>query len=460
MLVCTAQHRSRSDPQDLGDLVAVQLGTHGIQLLLLHQGADADLEIVIDARQTLRLAHVAGRAVRAGQAMQPGQQRPGVGDVSANRRVRPLPAPIAVEAQMQLNQPGNGLEGVLVEAHRLQPACGQLRADHLVVMEADAAVVLEAPGRRFADVVQQRGQTQHEVGTGHQRSRGAGRTLQCDGLLEHDQRVLVDVLVPVVLVDLELERRQLRKDLRGQAGLHEQREPLPGRGAHDQLDELVADPLGRDDLQRRRHLGHRRRDLGPRRETQLRHEPCGAHHPQRVVGEGHLRGAGGTQDPGRQISQPIMGVDELQRGKPHGHGVDGEVAPEQVVQQVVTEGDHGLSAGAVVGVRPIRRHLDNVVAFAGADGPEGPANVPVGVRPLGQECLGLLRSRGCGEVQVRRHTPQEGVAHGPTHKSDLVTGVLKAGAELGEQGQHRGQPPHGLTKQGSVRIGGRHERQG
>jgi len=61
--------------------------------------------------------------------------------------------------------------------------------------------------------------------------------------------VLVDILVPVVLVDLELQRRQLGQHVSGQTRIDEERESLPRRGAHEELDELLADPLGRHDLQ-------------------------------------------------------------------------------------------------------------------------------------------------------------------------------------------------------------------
>src|SRR5680860_442762 len=100
VLVCAAQQRSRSDPQRVGDLVAVQLWPHGIQLFLLQQAGYAHLEVVIYPRQALGLAQVAGGAVRAGQAMQPGQQGSSIGDVAAHGRVGPFTTPIAVEAKV------------------------------------------------------------------------------------------------------------------------------------------------------------------------------------------------------------------------------------------------------------------------------------------------------------------------------------------------------------------------
>src|SRR5450759_635291 len=81
VLVCAAQHRSRGYPEDLGDLVAVQLGPNRVELLLLQQTGDTGFEVVIDPREATCLAHVARRAVRSGQAVQSWQQRPGVSDI-------------------------------------------------------------------------------------------------------------------------------------------------------------------------------------------------------------------------------------------------------------------------------------------------------------------------------------------------------------------------------------------
>ena len=51
---------------------------------------DPRLEVVVGAGEPLGLARVAGGAVRAGQPVQPRQQRAGVGDVAAHGRVGPL----------------------------------------------------------------------------------------------------------------------------------------------------------------------------------------------------------------------------------------------------------------------------------------------------------------------------------------------------------------------------------
>ena len=98
---------------------------------------DALLEVVVGAGP----AAAALRALRvvqsdAGQPVQPGQQRPGVGDVAAHGGVGPLPVAVAVEAQVQLDEPGDLLGRVLVEAQRLEPLARELGADELVVVEA------------------------------------------------------------------------------------------------------------------------------------------------------------------------------------------------------------------------------------------------------------------------------------------------------------------------------------
>ena len=182
--VCLPQHRAGPDPQDLTDLVAVELRPDGGQLLLGGQLLDPRLELVVAAGQPAGLARVAGRAVRAGQQVQPLEERPGVGHVAPDRRVRPLPLPVPVEAQVQLDQPGHRGDRLLVVAHRLEPLGHHPGADQLVVVERHPSPGLEAAGRRLADVVQQRGEAQHQV-----RPLAAAAALQRDRLFEHGQGV-------------------------------------------------------------------------------------------------------------------------------------------------------------------------------------------------------------------------------------------------------------------------------
>ena len=50
-----------------------------------------------------------------------------------------------------------------------------------------------------------------------------------DGLLEDDERVIVDVLVPVVLVDLQLEHGEFRQDVGGEPGVDQDRQALQAK---------------------------------------------------------------------------------------------------------------------------------------------------------------------------------------------------------------------------------------
>jgi hypothetical protein len=111
-----------------------------------------------------------------------------------------------VEAQVEEGQPGHRLDDLLGVPQRGQPLAHQLGADHLVVVEGDPAAGLVASGGRLADVVQQRGQPQHQV----RRWCLLIGLLQCDRLIQHGEGVRVDVLVLVVLVDLHLQGGQLR----------------------------------------------------------------------------------------------------------------------------------------------------------------------------------------------------------------------------------------------------------
>ena len=95
---------ARRDPEDLHDLVAVEVGPDRRQLLLLGEPRDPRLEVVVGAPQPVGLALVAGRAVGPGQDVQPLELVAGVADVAAYGRVGPLARAVAVEAQVQLDQ--------------------------------------------------------------------------------------------------------------------------------------------------------------------------------------------------------------------------------------------------------------------------------------------------------------------------------------------------------------------
>ena len=129
----------------------------------------------------------------------------------------------------------------------------------------------------------------------------------------HRDRVGEHVLVAVDRVLLHPHGRQLGQDDVGDAGVDEEPEPR-GRVVDDeQLAELVADALRRHDVEPAHQLVHRADQGGVGREAVARDEPGGPQHPQRVVGEGHLRRQRRAQHARGQVGDPAEGIDELRR---------------------------------------------------------------------------------------------------------------------------------------------------
>ena len=235
-----------------------------------------------------------------------------------------------MEPQVQLDQPGHIGHHAGREAERRQPGPGHLRALHLVVVEGHPPAWQLAAGLGLADVMQQRGQPEPQVAL------QAVPALQGDGLVEHGQRVLVDILVPEMLVLLEAQRRHLREHLVGHPGVDQKRDALGWPAVQGRLHELGQ--LGRYSLHghlRRPHqrgqLGHGLAQLRRDRETELGDEPGRAQHPQRIITERILRPGRRAQQAALQVTQAPERVDELMPGQPRRHRVDGEIAAGQVV---------------------------------------------------------------------------------------------------------------------------------
>ncbi len=87
------------------DLVAVEVRADLVEVLLDRELGDPLLERVVRRGQRLGLSDVAGRAVGAGQPMQPIEQRAGVPDIAAHRGVCPGATRVAMKPQVQLDQP-------------------------------------------------------------------------------------------------------------------------------------------------------------------------------------------------------------------------------------------------------------------------------------------------------------------------------------------------------------------
>ena len=358
-----------------------------------------------------------------------------VAHVAAHRRIGPLGVAVAVEAHVQLDQAGDRRDRVVVEAQRLHALLHDLGAHGLVVAEGDGAVGAEAARRGLAHVVQQRGQPQDEV-RGRNGAVGAG--LQIRGLLHDGQRVLVDVLVVMGLIGLELQRGHLRQHHVGQAGIDHDLHAAARGSAADQLDQLLAHPLGRDDLQALVHLRHGRQHLRSDLQIELRGEARGPHHPQGIVVERRVRGARGAQHAGGQVPHAAVRVHQLHRRQPKSHRVDGEVAPDQVVLEAVPEGHDGLAGGGVVGLGPVRGDLELLIAPAHPDRAEVAADLPGGIRPSAHRGQGLIGGRVRGEVEVRGDSAQEEIAHGAAHEREVVAGRGEAASCLEDDGRDGG----------------------
>ncbi len=206
----------------------------------------------------------------------------------------------------------------------------------------------------------------------------------------------------VVLVHLEPQSGQLGHHERGEARVNERREPLSHAHAEQQLGQFVASTLRGHDLEppsKVRHCGER---CGLDLEPQLRHEPRPTHHPQRVIAKRDLGLNRRAQQPAGEVLEATERVNELPGGQAHRHGVDGEIAPREVVEQRRPKGNGRLAGLAVIRVGAIRSDLYNHIAAPRADGPKLAPHVPRGARPPGEQRLCLLGQRGRREVEIRR----------------------------------------------------------
>ncbi len=78
------------DFQNLHDLSAIELRTHGIQFLLLPQNRNSLLQIVVGVRESIGLALVAGSDISAGQSVKSQKLLIGIANIAPNRAIAPL----------------------------------------------------------------------------------------------------------------------------------------------------------------------------------------------------------------------------------------------------------------------------------------------------------------------------------------------------------------------------------
>ncbi len=149
-----ADHPARRHAEVRHDLVAVEVGPDGVELLPLSQLLDAALQLVHASGQRTRLGRVARRAVASGQLVEVVELVAGVTDVAAHGLVGP-PQPVGVETQMELDQPRHAIDHVVGIPQGGHAGPGHAGADHLVMVERDPSVD-ESSGPGLADVVEQR----------------------------------------------------------------------------------------------------------------------------------------------------------------------------------------------------------------------------------------------------------------------------------------------------------------
>ena len=350
------------------------------ELLLLGQARDALLELVVGAGEPVGLALVARGAVGAGQLVQPGEAgrrrrgRSGARRCRSTRRRRSRgSAGAARRARLTSSVT------VVGEAQRLHPLAGHPRADHLVVVERDAPVVLEPPGARLADVVHERGEAQHEVRAGD----GLVRGLELDGLLEHDAACARRRPCGGGARRPRARAPAARAARAGRARSRTSR-ARPARGSSPSTSFTSSSRTrSADTIARRPHIAViASTTSGATVKPQRRGEPRRAHHPQRVVAERLLRRAGRAQHPGARG----------RRGRRAGRRAPATGSRTAIALTVksrrtrssasdVAVADLGLARLAVVGLGAVRRDLELVLALAHPDGAERDADVPDRVGP-------------------------------------------------------------------------------
>ena len=155
--------------------------------------------------------------------------------------------------------------------------------------------------------------------------------------------MLIDVLVPVMFIDFELQSRNFGQHLIGQARADQNIHAEPGLRRADQLGQLVADPLRGNHVDPFGHFDHRAFDLGMQRHPELGHESRRAHHPERIVGKRILSPARRAQHSGVKVLDPTVRIDQFHPRQAQSHGVHGEIPALQISLERIPESHLGLA---------------------------------------------------------------------------------------------------------------------
>ena len=217
--------------EDRHDLLAVEVGTDGGQLLLLAERRDPRLELVVGRWRACRALRWLRVVTSARDRMWSRSSRStGVPHVAAHRRVRPHALGVAEEPQVQADELGRPPSRC-----RLSNRSSRSRFVASFAPSTSWWWKVTVPSGSIFRVA---GLPMSWSSTARRRTRigfVSPRLLERDRLIERRQAVLVDVLVVGVLVDLQPESRDLGKHLLGQPRVHEHADAGDRIGGEHQL---------------------------------------------------------------------------------------------------------------------------------------------------------------------------------------------------------------------------------
>ncbi len=119
-------------------------------------------DVVVGELEPLGLSAVARRHVCARDDVQSLKFRARISHVPAHRRIGPGLIAVAEEPQVQIDEPRDRIDGVVVEPQLAQPLLSEFCTHHIVVSESDLAL-LKATSFGLADVVHDGGEPERHI---------------------------------------------------------------------------------------------------------------------------------------------------------------------------------------------------------------------------------------------------------------------------------------------------------
>ncbi|MCW0425708.1 hypothetical protein NB713_003651 [Xanthomonas sacchari] len=202
--------------------------------------------------------------------------------------------------------------------------CAQRRQAALLVHQVARPLLRRR--QRLAQVVGQRGEADQCVARRQPRGHVADQFLVAPG---------VDLGVVLGALRHPVQGVQLRQHPAQRIGLAQRAQERRGLRRGQAAPQFLPDAFGHQRFQFAAggHRAHQVHGLGRDDESQRRqprHEPRRAQHPQRILGEGRANVA---QHPLLEIARAAIRIDQTPIGLVAGDGVDGEVAPLQILFQ-------------------------------------------------------------------------------------------------------------------------------